>query len=372
MRINLLWYRNRANGYQPFITSCYCCYRLRIIKMMILCAVLGLFRFAPPRGGQQRQQQVVGVVTGLSTTARTSTAVPGVGPAAAAVRMMLSGDWNTAKRALQQPDCCVVKVSGLDRHLRALQNELVDHGLVDVDLRSRIRGAAAASSSSLVVEDEGNPDVCSQDCCRVLESVGNVLDNDNDQKKDEKRDLFGSAATIAALEELARGMASLAPDGRDIQDVHVRIVSASNYRAVDPMFHTDKCPLRGYVTLRGVGTEYMTRPCSPWEYLTLRSLGRPRGDSEPAVSVRESQELEFIVMKGDYYPHPEANNWRWSNVFWQRAYACVHRSPPGQGGRRVIISLDLADGDDDREWYDAGHKREWRSGMTQRKSRLVA
>jgi hypothetical protein len=42
------------------------------------------------------------------------------------------------------------------------------------------------------------------------------------------------------------------------------------------------------------------------------------------------------------------------------------------GGRRVIISLDLADGDDDREWYQADKKREWRSGMTQRKSHLVA
>jgi Protein of unknown function (DUF1826) len=370
--------------------------------MMILCAVLGLFRFAQPplRGGQQRQQQVVGVVTGLSTsTARTSTVVPGVVPAAAAaVRMMPSGEWNTAKRALQQPDCCVVKVSGLDRHLQVLQNELVDKGLVDVDLRLRIRGAAA-SSSLLVVEEEGcDPDdVCTQDCRRVLESVlvsttrtrsDDVYDvtDDDDQKggKNNRRDLFGSAATIAALEELARGMASLAPptNGRkEVRDVHVRIVSASNYRAVDPSFHTDKCPLRGYVTLRGVGTEYMTRPCSPWEYLTLRSLGRPpppppslfRGgdNSERAVSVREAQELEFIVMKGDYYPPPEANG-LWSKVFWQRAYACVHRSPPGQGGRRVIISLDLADGDDDREWYDAGHKREWRSGMTQRKSRLVA
>ena len=32
----------------------------------------------------------------------------------------------------------------------------------------------------------------------------------------------------------------------------------------------------------------------------------------------------------------------------------------------------LADGDDDREWYEKNQKREWRSGMTQRKSRLVA
>jgi len=85
--------------------------------------------------------------------------------------------------------------------------------------------------------------------------------------------------------------------------------------------------------------------------------------------------LEFIVMKGDYY---EAANeakkhdlWL-AGLLWKRAHACVHRSPPGAGERRVIVSLDLADGDDDREWYDFNKKREWRSGMTQRKSRLVA
>jgi hypothetical protein len=64
---------------------------------------------------------------------------------------------------------------------------------------------------------------------------------------------------------------------------------------------------------------------------------------------------------------------------WIRNAACVHRSPPaaevvavGGGKRRVILSLDLADGDDDREWYEYDKKRGWRSGMTQRKSHLVA
>ena len=80
------------------------------------------------------------------------------------------------------------------------------------------------------------------------------------------------------------------------------------------------------------------------------------------------------------------NNW-WT---WDRASTCVHRSPPANnnnnsnndddgmsGGksrqrRRVILSFDLAAGEDDREWYQYGQKREWRSGMTQRKSKLVA
>jgi hypothetical protein len=63
----------------------------------------------------------------------------------------------------------------------------------------------------------------------------------------------------------------------------------------------------------------------------------------------------------------------WMSKFWQRTFACVHRSPPASTAcRRVIVSLDLADGDDDREWCVVNKRREWRNGLTQRKSRLVA
>lgn len=137
------------------------------------------------------------------------------------------------------------------------------------------------------------------------------------------------------------------------------------------MFHTDKAPLRAYVTLRGVGTEIMTRVCSPVEYALLRSLGKLGENNKSSASLRQAEELEFIVMKGDHYVH-SSDVETWLTRAWKRASACVHRSPPGLGGRRIILSLDLADGDDDREWYQANKKREWRSGMTQRKSRLVA
>ena len=257
---------------------------------------------------------------------------------------VLAGEWGIAKLALRNPDCCVVSVSGLEHHLRALQQEIVDKGLTDLDLRSRIRTGQTYVSN---------------DCSRVLSSI--VV-------KPHGVENSSIAASVAALEELASGVASLVEGSLKIDDVHMRVVCASEYRAMDPMFHTDKCPLRAYVTLCGVGTEIMTRPCSPIEYMSLRSLGKqPSG--EPSDSVREAHELEFIVMKGDYYPQKVTT---WLAKVWQRSYACVHRSPPGNGGRRVILSIDLADGDDDREWYDAGQKREWRSGMTQRKSRLVA
>ena len=194
-----------------------------------------------------------------------------------------------------------------------------------------------------------------------------------------------------ALEELARGVASLA-DGsleNSCTDVHMRIVFASNYKAVDPMFHTDKCPLRGYVTLFGPGTEYMDTICTPLEYAALRSLGV---DGLATVSGRDKVsclkmaiELEFIVMKGDHYDATTTTTTTTTTTLsssssylqimdkiWSRSAACIHRSPPGLSSRRVIISLDLADGGDDQEWIEIGRKRGWRSGMTQRKSHLVS
>jgi hypothetical protein len=207
-----------------------------------------------------------------------------------------------------------------------------------------------------------------------------------------------------AIMELTQGIALLADGPLEgvCEDVFIRIVCVSDYKARDPMYHTDKALLIGYATLRGVGTDYMTRPCSLLEYVMLRTFG----DGQIAKYVQRAKEMEFIVMKGDQYEasspssslpsslsssslsnashrvnanadvgiiaqNPVAS---WLTRAWKRTIACVHRSPPGltMGGRRVIVSLDLADGDDDRKWYEINEKREWRSGMTQRKSRLVA
>ena len=137
------------------------------------------------------------------------------------------------------------------------------------------------------------------------------------------------------------------------------------------------------MTLIGSGTEFMTRPATPLEYATMRGLGT----SEPpgGVTVRRPKELEFIVMKGDYYQAPpsEAGDKSWLAALVQRTYgrtsSCVHRSPPAPPGgteRRVILSLDLAvpsghAGNDDREWCLTDVKKEWRSGMNQRKGDLI-
>ncbi|VEU40400.1 unnamed protein product [Pseudo-nitzschia multistriata] len=304
--------------------------------------------------------------------------------------------WVAGREALRHRECCVVSVCSPEDHggdedeaslsdgLRWLQHRLADHGPSDVDLRARI--------------DTTTPETALEDCARVWDAV-NVVVQDEDEDEDEDdygSDGGGSAAdgdhrSVAALAELARGVSSLAERPSGQVHVYARIVCASGYEARDPPFHTDKAPLRGYVTLRGVGTEFVDRPCNPLEYAGLRALGKlgGSGDGKGSPSLRCARELEFIVMKGDYYyeyarerlrdaagggagteagalPRLPETGW------WQREFACVHRSPPGGSRRRVIVSFDLADGSDDREWHDSGQKRQWRSGMTQRKSRLVA
>eukprot|EP00985_Skeletonema_marinoi_P002763 scaffold1137_cov124-Skeletonema_marinoi.AAC.3 len=128
--------------------------------------------------------------------------------------------------------------------------------------------------------------------------------------------------------------------------------------------------------VRGPGTEYMDATCLPWEYVALRSLGVDGlGVVNGKGRLKMARELEFIVMKGDYYDASvpeEVGLGSSKKKLWSRAEACVHRSPPGNNAKRVILSLDLADGGDDQEWEERGRKRNWRVGMTQRKSHLVS
>ena len=310
---------------------------LQIITLLLVICLPSVYTFSAPS-----------VASGTSTVTHEKIQPSSVAP--------LAGDWKGAKHSLRSPDCCVVSVPGLDHHLRVLQEKFADSGPSDLDLRARVRVNASAY----------------EDCLAIRRSVLYIDGDDDDDEINS--DMRLNDPCTDALVELARGVASLAdgPLALDgvCEDVFIRIVCASQYKAHDPMYHTDKAPLRGYVTLRGVGTEFMTRTCSPLEYVTLRGFG----GGVPTESIRQAEELEFIVMKGDYYDCDETSQKSFVNKLWTRAEACVHRSPPGSkaGGRRVIISLDLADGDDDREWYQANTKRNWRSGMTQRKSRLVA
>jgi len=254
-----------------------------------------------------------------------------------------------------------VSILGLEKHLCVLQEYFADNGPADLDLRIKVN-----VRSSIV-----------HDCISIRQSVTPFpLDQNNNNISDnDEASILEHDPCTKALVELAKGVASLAdgPLENNCEGVFLRIVCASDYKAIDPMYHTDKAPLRGYVTLRGVGTEFMTRVCTPLEYIQLRSLG----SGIPTKDVRQAQELEFIVMKGDYYIEDKDLSLQKSLMknLWTRSNACVHRSPSAamEGSRRrVIISLDLADGEDGREWYQTNTKREWRAGMTQRKSKLVA
>ena len=287
----------------------------------------------------------------------------------------------------------------MEQHISILQQYFCgEDAHSDLDLRMRVRNCRSLGDAEDESEGKG---VVYHDCEKIYNAVmgesdaqpsmDNAYTNNNRSSSNNNNNNVHTNndrhRCILALTELARGMASLTDGTRlinNVTDVHVRVVCASNYAAHDPMFHTDKCPLRGYVTLLGPGTEYMVETCLPWEYAALRSSGagglnRISGNNKATRSLKIANELEFIVMKGDEYDSTKADDVSPSmilssqlSILWNRASACVHRSPPGSGERRVILSLDLADGKDNQEWYEVGRRREWRSGMTQRKSRLVS
>jgi len=300
--------------------------------------------------------------------------------------IQLDGTWSTAKQALRNPNCSVVSISGLDHHLSSLQSYFcgVD-APSDVDLRMRVRCCGDGDTTN------SSTDISYVDCASVYQTIMDAPSttgwkNKNNNNKITTSDINTEQPNnnpnnpcIQALQELALGVHSLS-DGslqRTVTDIHMRVVCASTYSANDPPFHTDKCPLRGYVTLVGPGTEYMDGTSRPWEYVALRSLGVDGlGLVNGEGRLKMAEELEFIVMKGDYYdasvPNDDSSMMKNKKKLWSRAEACVHRSPPGNNAKRVILSLDLADGGDDQEWEERGRKRNWRVGMTQRKSHLVS
>lgn len=318
---------------------------------------------------------------------QTSTQVSSPAAAVAAAAATLSGDWKNAKHTLRKQDCCIVSIKGLEHHMQTLQQIFVMKGPANIDLRARVRVPSPLSQSQQQVTTEAsssNIDLQQvqstsyqntiTDCRNIRHSVVPIVENQ------EYINLFNDDACTNALVELALGVVSLAEGSleKECKHVFIRIVCASHYKAIDPPYHTDKAPLRGYVTLKGLGTEFVNRTCSPMEYAMLRMFGT----GVNVDYIQKAKELEFIVMKGDYYTYqdPNLNPWAWDSIMnkiWQRNKACIHRSPPaldegGLGRRRVIVSLDLDDGLDGREWYDVDKSREWRLGMTQRKSRLVA
>ena len=145
-----------------------------------------------------------------------------------------------------------------------------------------------------------------KDCARIIDAFaaedGQLhhppLTNDGRTLRDAR-----TLAAASALAELAHGVLSLVdvsfvggPPG-----VHVRVAIASDYHAIDPMLHTNKCPLWAYMMLEGLGTEYIGGTRRPWEYAVLRALGvgAYRAGLPLLPRAREAGEMEFVVMKGD-------------------------------------------------------------------------
>lgn len=228
--------------------------------------------------------------------------------------------WASAKEALRDPNCCVVSITGFEDHLQVLQDEWADGGgPADIDLRARVRVPSIGDTTSSRIA--AMTSITHDDCHDIRQSVSPLTKSEQHNNNEESTT---TDPCTAALEELARGVASLAtadcPEER-CDGVFLRIVCASNYKARDPMFHTDKAPLRGYVTLRGVGTEFMKRPCSPLEYVALRSVGVLSNDSN---DLRQARELEFIVMKGDYYESPATT----TTASWLKGAGQLWHGPP--------------------------------------------
>ena len=325
---------------------------------------------------------------------------------AAALLTPSSSSWSIVNQSLRDPNVCVVSSpTGLDDHLSILREAFCSNDAhADLDLRMRVRCSSSVDNDNGNDDDDDDDDDYSNrttlnDCIKIVDSVINRRKRQQ-QLSSATNEHYSSSLLEAALalKELALGVSSLADASFSESlsskkssrpaDVHVRVACASDYRAIDPVFHTDKCPLRAYVTLTGPGTEYVDTPCNPIQYLALRMLGEnglvtsigDDGGDVGRIRVKEAKEIEFIVMKGDRYVHNHQSLSLLSSSqssllgLWSRSSACVHRSPPGAlgGGKRVIVSLDIANGDDDREWYETGRKREWRAGLTQRKSRLVS
>lgn len=247
-----------------------------------------------------------------------------------------SGEWAAAKLSLRDPNCCVVSITGLDHHLLVLQDYFCGPDAPsDLDLRAKIR---CGNDNTLTTYD----------CFKIYNSITKPSQTKykvNDFGDDFTLKTATKHPCILALEALASGVASLADGPLEgiCKDVHMRIVFASNYEAKDPMFHTDKCPLRAYVTLTGPGTEYMDRTSHPWEYVTLRTLGAEAASNVSGLKMASI--LELIVTKGDKYDAPLPIDTKPSIIqalvgsIWERDAACVHRSPPAgdSSARRVIL-----------------------------------
>lgn len=216
------------------------------------------------------------------------------------------GHWLEAKKLLRNRECKVISITAdsLKSRLEVLRTQWASDAeraprTVNIDIRRRIKASRAAD-----------------DCLEVARAVCPSSDESM------------QASCARALQEISRDFSSLG----DTPDVFLRVVCDSSYEARCPQMHTDKVPIRGIVTIQGEGTEYIF--------------------PKDSGAIRQASDLEFLVLKGDKYSSIEP----WASVFQlplTSAEGVLHRSPalrPNEPQRRVLVTLDLDSGHDDREW----------------------
>ncbi len=103
--------------------------------------------------------------------------------------------------------------------------------------------------------------------------------------------------------------------------------------AMCPRFHVDHVGLRAVVTLLGPGTEWLDHRDVDRTRLGHRAGGLSDARSglmRAGAVVHRASVGDLVVMKGAAWPdHAER--------------AAVHRSPSGEGARRVVVTLDALD-----------------------------
>ena len=175
--------------------------------------------------------------------------------------------------------------------------------------------AYAAALAAAGVRTVTSEVVCSDGEARVGTLDGLVLRNG-----------VGAAAWGEYVGEVAGAFALLV----GARVVGVRQVVADGPHC--PRFHVDRVAVRGVLTVVGPGTEWLAD-----NYLDRSRLGHAGGDDDATSGlvrrwdrVERAEPGSLAVFKGTAWPGIEER-------------AVVHRSPPADGARRVVLTLDWLD-----------------------------
>lgn len=138
---------------------------------------------------------------------------------------------------------------------------------------------------------------------------------------------FAAHLDAVLLDDVA-ALVSLFADLTECASVGVRM--AVTRAPMCPRFHVDHVTLRAAVTYVGPGTEWIDHAA-----VDRGRLGHAAGDApdersgllHPGARIERARPFDFVVLKGTAWPGNEARG-------------AVHRSPPGDGSPRLLVTLD--------------------------------